>query len=284
MMVTAKALRFLPAEMPGKARLAKWLLTRHLKSDPTVIVDRGGLKIAAPDLHEPIAFHLLIDGVYEKETHDFLANRLGPGSVFVDIGANVGAFTLPMARRVGSGGRVIAIEASPSVFSYLKRNVELNDLSNVGLWNCAATDREEEGIPFWEPPSAHFGMGSLAAQFHDHPTLVPTRTLDWILKAENVDRVDVLKVDVEGFEAAVFRGAEELLTGPHPPMVVFEFCDWAEERATKSQPGEAQRILRQWEYRIWRLSDLNGPTQDSLDQPVTSGTEMLVGARGATLC
>ncbi len=75
------------------------------------------------------------------------------------------------------------------------------------------------------------------------PMNVATRTLDSVLSELAITSVDVLKVDVEGFEAAVFRGAERLLSGPNPPIVVFEFCDWAEQRSGYCI-GDAQRVLQ----------------------------------------
>jgi hypothetical protein len=62
-------------------------------------------------------------------------------------------------------------------------------------------------------------------------------------------------VDVEGFEAAVFRGAERILRSTKPPIIVFEFCDWAEGRVADGEIGGAQTLLMEWGYRIWRLED-----------------------------
>jgi FkbM family methyltransferase len=139
--------------------------------------------------------------------------------VFVDVGSSVGAFTLPAAKRVGSTGRVIAIEPSPRVFPYLQRNVERNGLRIVRLKRCAVTDRNQGMVPFYEAPVEHFGMGSLAPQFQAAPTEVTAQTLDSLLLEEAVARADVLKVDVEGFEASVFRGAERLLAGRLRPSL-----------------------------------------------------------------
>ena len=77
-----------------------------------------------------------------------------------------------------------------------------------------------------------------------------TQTLDHLLGGRMNERVDMIKVDVEGFEAAVFQGAEKILTGNKTPIVVFEFCDWAEARVPGAQIGAAQRALKEWGYRI----------------------------------
>src|SRR5207249_4055000 len=196
-----KALRWLPAETPGKARLARRMLGSCLETQDALVYGRDGIRYVVPSFREPVGFYLLIDGVYEVQAIDFVLKRLKPGAVFVDVGANIGVFTLPAARKMGPAGRVIAIEPSPRIFPYLERNVALNKLSNVRCIQCAAYDRDGGTAPFYEAPVDHFGMGSLGAQFHNEPVPVLCRRLDHVLKEQGIERVDVIKVDVEGFEA-----------------------------------------------------------------------------------
>jgi FkbM family methyltransferase len=198
---------------------------------------------------EPVAFHLLVDGVYEPELAKFIQDRLKSGGIFVDVGANIGCFTIPAARKVGPSGHVIAIEASPKVFPYLEQNVKTNGLENVRLRHCAASNCDGTSIDFFDAPTDHFGMGALAPQFNADPVCVEARSLDRILADEGISHVDVLKVDVEGFEAEVFKGARRLLTSTAPPVIAFEFCDWAEKRAS-GMLGEAQRMLLEWDYEL----------------------------------
>jgi FkbM family methyltransferase len=275
----SQALRLLPAGIPGKARVARLLLRSCLQAQDVRLRDKYGCPIVVPSLREPIGFHLLIDGVYEVVSLEFTLSQLCAGSVFVDVGANIGVFSLPVAQKVGSRGCVLAIEPSPSVFPYLKWNITLNGLSNVRLRQCAAFDRDSETLPFYEAPADHFGMGALAAQFHSKPAPVPVQTLDRILDEEQIRRVNLLKVDVEGFEAAVFRGAEQLLTGDDPPLIIFEFCDWAEARVPGGKVGDAQRMLRDYGYRIWRLTDFIRGGSQPLADLLTKGYAMLVALR-----
>ena len=121
-------------------------------------------------------------------------------------------------------------------------------------------------------------MGSLRAQFGAKPIEVPATTLDEVLEEARIGHVDLLKVDVEGFELGVFKGAHGLLTGARPPLVVFEFCDWAEARVPNSRVGDAQRLLLSYGYSIWRLTDfLRG--QRPLRVPLESNYAMLVASR-----
>jgi len=276
----SRALRWLPPETPGKARLARRILGSCLDTQDAIIHGRDALKYVAPSLLEPVGFYLLIDGVYDVHAINFVLKALKSGSVFLDVGANIGVFSLPAARKVGSLGRVIAIEASPRVFLYLERNVALNELSNVRPFQCAVANRDGQTVPFYEAPVEKFGMGSLGAQFHNSPVPVLCRTLDQILNEQQIEKVDVMKVDVEGFEAAVFEGAEKLLTGDYPPLIVFEFCDWAENRVPDGRAGDAQRLLNEWGFTIWRLNDIVRGRR-ALEDVLTTGFETLVAVRNS---
>jgi FkbM family methyltransferase len=156
--------------------------------------------------------------------------------------------------------------------------VSLNALSNVRSIQCATFNSDKQTVSFYEAPVDQFGRGSLQAQFDADPIPVLTHTLDYLVGEQMIERVDVIKVDVEGFEAAVFQGAERILTSNKPPVVVFEFCDWAEGRVPRRWIGAAQEALKDWGYRIWRLKDLlrgKSPLVDVL----TSGFETLVAMK-----
>ena len=100
----ARLLRLLPASLRGKQRLARWLLNWHPgMRGPLCIPTRHGHRIHVPNAQEPIAFSLLISGDYEPEVLALLQRRLQPGDTALDIGANVGVFTLPLATCVGGG-------------------------------------------------------------------------------------------------------------------------------------------------------------------------------------
>jgi len=242
-----------------------------------MISDTFGFRYEVPDVREPIAFHLVIDGMYEPDTLAFIMDRLPPGGVFVDVGANVGVFTFPATKRVGPRGRVLAAEASPDLFKYLLRNIAANNASEVTSFNCAISD-STGSVPFYPAPREKFGMGSLGAQFSGKPIGIRARTLDNVLEEAGIHHVDVLKVDVEGFEVSVFRGALKLLTGPRSPFVVFEFCDWAEARVPDGQIGDAQQFLLDHGYSIYLLRNfLHKRVQ--LQRPMKRGSAMLVAWR-----
>lgn len=237
-MASTSALRLLPVGMHGKMRLANLIYSQDYRARECTIRLSNGSFLHSPNLLEPVAFSLFIDGVYEPLTMRFLNSFAGTNSTFIDVGANIGAFSIPLARRFS---RVFAIEASPSVLVYLRRNVSLNDLDNVSIVPCAASKPGVDSVPLYIPPDKSFGMASSAPQFHAEPISVPAISIDSLVDQSPETKVSVIKVDTEGFEADVFLGAKNLLSRPDAPPIVFEFCDWAESRCFS--PGAAQRAL-----------------------------------------
>jgi FkbM family methyltransferase len=260
----------------GKGRLARWVLAGYLDHPEIELRSKSGDVFLIPYLGDPIGVELLIHGDWEWNTSRFVLDHLPRGGTFIDVGANVGVFSVPAARQVGTAGRVLSIEASPRIFGYLQHNLIRNGIGNAVACACAAHDHDEEAISFWEAPADHFGMGALAPQFSGNPTRVAARTLDRLLADAGIERADVLKVDVEGFEAPVFRGARQLLTSPRAPLVVFEFCDWAEARSGQAV-GSAQRVLQENGYRLSRLTARGG--EEPLNGVLSSGFEMLIARK-----
>lgn len=265
--------RLIPPGTRGKGRLARMILPVAVRSNPTVIQNTGRNKMIVPNLLEPVGMSLWMDGLYEPETLQFLRSHIRSDSVFVDVGANIGAFTISLA---ASAQHVIAIEPSPQVLPYLRRNVEINEISNIDVVACAASTPDRDSVPLYVPPESHFGMASSAPQFGATPVTIPARSLDSILKEYKIESVSAMKVDTEGYEAHVFLGAEDLLRSASAPAVIFEFCDWAEERAFPGRKGWAQRVLMDFGYDLWDLRDY-GSSRASLDEPITEGSHSIVG-------
>jgi FkbM family methyltransferase len=271
----SKLFRLLPPRTPLKTRIASLLLKQCPKVEDIIINDRNGCIYKVPNFQEPISFQTLINGTHEPPLANLLRNRLKNGNTLVDVGANVGVFTIPAGKTVGSNGCVISIECSPFIYQYLENNVSLNGLTNVRPHKCAAYGFDIEEIPFYEATVEKFGMGSLSPQFSSSPLIVRARALDNILAQEGIQFVDFLKVDVEGYEAAVFRGARRLLTAAKSPLIAFEFCDWAEGRVSGGKIGDAQRVLRDWGYSIWDITDFLHD-KPPLDRIKTKGFDILV--------
>lgn len=155
----------------------------------------------------------------ERDPHAmrFLRRHLRRGAIVCDVGANIGTYTLPLARLAGPGGRVVAFEPHRPTRACLRQNVRQNRLNNVVVVPAAAGERPGEArlVPTENLGEVHLSPGASSA---DGPA-VPVTTLDRESERLGLPRVDFIKLDVEGFELAALRGATRILAA-NPALVV----------------------------------------------------------------
>lgn len=267
-------LRGLPA-FAGKQRLVRSVLKNQIASSKDIEVKgKFGCNYLLPNIVENVGFDIFINGIYEPETVLFLNRLLPEKGILIDVGANIGSISIPLCKQRGDI-RVVAIEAAPWLYRYLERNVKESIVRNIELVNCAVYDQDETYISFFSPEDK-FGKGSMAPVFTDSAVRVKTRTIDSMVRERRISKVDVIKVDVEGFEDFVFRGASELLSGPGAPTIYFEFVDWAESRAGELAAGAAQNTLMEFGYRLFKV---NGLRCEPLATALTSGASNIIATK-----
>jgi FkbM family methyltransferase len=237
------------ADFRGKRRLVKSLLGDKIGVLRDIEVNgKFGCSYLLPNLKENVGFDIFVNGIYEEGSYNILKRLLPENGFFLDIGGNIGAITIPICK-TRPDIRAVAIEAAPWIYSYLERNVDNNGLRNVKLLNYAVYDKSDIEVDFYCPTDV-YGKGSMAAVFTSQSVKVRTVTIDTLPQLAGGRDFDVIKVDVEGFEYFVFKGGEEMLRKNDAPMVFFEFIDWAESSANGLEPGAAQRVLRDYGYRL----------------------------------
>ena len=147
----------------------------------------------------------LFNPAYNIEELDFLRAHVPPGGVFVDVGANVGTYALALARRVGTGGKVIAIEPHPVTHARLAFNNAASGTTQVRL--VAAAAGPDDGELLIETDGDNLGASHIVSgEASGKAIKVPALRLRRILEEAGVSRVDALKIDVEGFEDRVLTG------------------------------------------------------------------------------
>jgi FkbM family methyltransferase len=147
----------------------------------------------------------LFNPAYNIEELDFLRTHVPAGGVFVDVGANVGTYALSLARHVGAGGKVIAIEPHPVTHARLAFNVAASGYSQVRL--VAAAAGPADGELLIETDGDNLGASHIVSDEASARAIkVPSLRLQRILEEAGVSHVDALKIDVEGFEDRVLTG------------------------------------------------------------------------------
>lgn len=202
-------------------RVSRRLLGR---SSDDVVCKRGNL-VWALNLSDGIQLSIYLFGAFERTTARALARLLPEGGVAIDVGANVGSQTLPMARRVGPRGKVIALEPTAWAVERLRRNLSLNSAlaKNVSVYAAAAVARGEalssEYYSSWPVSGAQDRHAVHAGVTHSAAGSV-AMTLDELVEREGLSRLDVIKIDVDGGEVRVLRGARQVLSSLRPSLVL----------------------------------------------------------------
>jgi FkbM family methyltransferase len=172
---------------------------------------------------------LLLDGLWEANVTGWLQRTLRPGQVFVDVGANIGYFTLLGGQLVGPTGRVVAIEAHPQLAELLRRNVVINGMhDHVATWQGAAwSSRTTLQFHLRTHYAANSSVGSVGpaglAELGDTEEIVDVDAVAVDDLLAELPRVDVIKVDVEGAEVHVFTGLHRTLRANPDIAVMFEW-------------------------------------------------------------
>lgn len=202
-------------------------------------------------------------GDFELDEQCFVRAYLRAGDVFMDVGANLGLFTVLAADAVGPAGRVHAFEPNPERLRSLQRNVAINGLTNVLCSGVALSDHQgtAEFNVVLEGWDAYSSLGRTEPGIRSRSIRVETDTLDDVCDKGGIPpgRLRLVKVDVEGWEEFVLRGAHQTLSGPAAPVVIYEANEPAARRAGSSTDAVAE-VLASHGYSLWTFSRLRrGP-------------------------
>jgi FkbM family methyltransferase len=193
---------------------------------------------------------------FESVEREFLNRFLRPGDVFVDVGANIGIFTLIAAIRVGPTGQVIAFEPSTPTYWRLVGNVRLNNFRHVCCEKLALSDKEGKSI-LVQSVDGFDAWNSLAK-----PTMGESFTneqvylVSWTKYAREhglVGSTRMMKIDVEGWESRVLAGGKEIFSRTDAPVLQIEFSGNAAKAAGSSCQG-LYRTLESLNYRMFAYS------------------------------
>jgi FkbM family methyltransferase len=217
------------------------------------LIRDGLIFIARPGVQ--VDWHVFFFGTYEPEARKIFRTVLPLGGVAVDVGANVGWHTLLMASLVGSRGRVLAIEPNPALRHRLHNHLCINHFSQAEIIPCAAADTERM-TDFYAPAANDLDSGNghvveAGPAEHGGTIRVETRRMDAIVSAAGVERLDLIKIDVEGFEWPVLRGGESTIA-KFRPHIVFEYNTESASRGGGT-PELFSKFFRTHRYRLFAI-------------------------------
>ncbi len=178
-------------------------------------------------------------GDFSQGELDLFTHFISPGAVVLDVGANIGAHTVPLAQLVGSGGVVVAFEPQPVLHQILCANLVLNSIPNVLTYAMALGNADGECLIPELDYSESNNFGGISMDLVEEGEAVPLGRLDDF----QLDRVDFIKLDVEGFESKVLEGAAETIGRCHPIMYI--------ENDRKERSAELIQRLFDMGYRLW---------------------------------
>ena len=242
----------------GRYRTANWLGRRAINPFWGRLPNDLGRLFFRCDLRDHIMREVCFTGRYEPQETALLKLLVRPGMTLVDVGANWGYFSLAAAHLVGSSGRVVSVEADPRACRTLRDNVARNGLEPVvRVLEMAASDRRgalrlQEYAP-GASVSGNYGLTSTTTvvdggrQFE-----VPARPLDEAMDESDIDRIDVLKMDIEGAEAAALRGLDRRLSDDRIGVIVLEVHP-QHLLDQGSSVDDVVGLLRRYGYHLWTI-------------------------------
>ncbi len=199
-----------------------WIL-KILRKEIVVSKFDKNLKIIL-NLKNNVDKSIFMRGYFEKDIVDFFKKYLKRGMTVFDIGANIGQYTLLSAKIVGKKGKVYSFEPSIKVYNNLKSNVDINNFENVIINNIALGDCEETTYLNESNDGAYSSIGEPLVET-THKTKINVTTLNKYIQTNKIKKIDLIKIDVEGFELMVLKGGKNFFSKKDAPVVVCEFSD-----------------------------------------------------------
>jgi FkbM family methyltransferase len=202
-------------------------------------------------------------GEWEPVITAYVRDRLKPGDVFIDIGANIGYYSILAGIKVGTSGFVHAIEASPRTFDLLNSNLSINFVTNVQTYNVAVADKSGE-LTLWVREKDNIGRSTVVEVQRGDSGIVESRVrslpLPAIVPENDILRARFIKIDVEGAEWLVLQGIKHLLPRFSPNTEILFEVGAESLRFFGTTVGECLKLFHDAGFEPWVIdAELNQP-------------------------
>jgi FkbM family methyltransferase len=234
-----------------KPRPLRAIANATLRALTPATVERHGARIHL-NPRDPVVSGALALGVYEKPETRFFLNTIKPGATFLDVGANIGYYSALALTRVGAAGRVLAIEPDPETFEYLLRTIAANGQERAQAVQKGLADAPGS-LRLYRNSSNRGDNRFYANDLADNFVDVEVARADDVLASLGIGRVDLIKIDVQGFEGKVLQGLEGTIRNSNPLVILSEFWPWG-LREAGSDPFEILQRLQGFGLRLHELA------------------------------
>lgn len=233
------------------------LLIREPKGSVVCPTIFGYSFIVNPVIDKGIEKSIYFCGSYEMGTIYFLKKVLRENDIYLDVGANIGVLCIAASKFVGRNGKVYAFEPEMEMFSILQENVKLNRLENIYCYNIACGSSKQKML-IYKNLVVNRGSASLIKPQGDSSGVeVLVETLDDFVQTKHIGDVRMVKIDVEGWELEVLKGAKALLSRSKAPIICIEYSHLHQVHNGRLQ-DIYNYLLNINYYRIFRLKKGKG--------------------------
>ena len=249
------------------------------KNSNQFIVDVNQYKLEVIPGDLGISSELIMFQTHEPLTTKLLSKELKKGMTCLDVGGNIGYYTLLESNIVGNNGKVIAIEPSPVNFKHLKKNLSIQDAKNVDAYNFAAGDVDGE-VNFLVYQESNGSFTIPDGETTDLPgelIKVPAKRMDTFLDELNIEHVDFVRMDVEGYEHHIIKGMNNIIKNSKPMFQIEVHVTLLGKEGTKKFLKEFQDYGYEAKYYVPRDIDLPiiGTMNDVKHHTIDTLLEML---------
>ena len=164
---------------------------------------------------------IYLKGVYESNTFGPLSKLIKPTDTFVDVGANIGAYSVGLSQFIKKG-RIISFEPNPGALKYLEKNIELNNIENITVVKRGLSNTPEK-VTLYTPSLTTASINK--HQDSDQKEVIELITLDNYCEENGINNIDILKIDIEGHEIKCLKGALEIIAKSKDMILIMEIDD-----------------------------------------------------------
>ena len=220
------------------------------------------LKVNIADEKNGLEYEVFRSGTYEKGTLHFMRNTLKEGDIFIDAGSNIGLMSLYASKFVGKSGSVYSFEPMPSTFEILKNNITLNGIENIHPF-CLALGSGKSKANIYHHNENRGSASLIMPSESADGFITEVVSLEVFLEEKNINKIDMLKIDVEGWELEVLKGATGILESKDPPIVCVEYSNLHPVESGKLL--DIYLYLKKLDYKIFKLKKGKGAISELLE-------------------